>query len=138
MEPGHMEPGEQRHARGCEPGRQMPGGAPQRPREEHYPGGSRRPKKGKPGRRIEGTWWSMSGPAGTSGPVRDAILSGQMGSTAEAQGDTTPEEEAVHQPLTRAWSEQLEPGWVESREARPGQSAQGIAAAQAAGGFSTW
>ncbi len=54
-------------------------------------------------------------------PIRDAILSGQMGSTAEAQGDTTPEEEAAHQPLTRAWwSEQLEPGRVESGKARSG------------------
>jgi hypothetical protein len=99
--------------RGCEPGRRMLGGAPQRPWEDHYPGGSRRPEESKPRRRVKGTWQSMSGPAGTPGPVQDAILSGRVGSTAEAQGDTTPEGKAAHQPLARAWSKQLEPRWVE-------------------------
>jgi hypothetical protein len=66
------------------------GARPQRPWEDHYPRGSCRTKKSKPGRRIKGTRQSMSGPAGASGSVRDAILSGQMGSKAEAQGDTTP------------------------------------------------
>jgi hypothetical protein len=63
----------------------MPGGAPQRPWEDHCPRGSRRPKKSKPGRRVEGTRWSMSELAGASGPVQDAILTDQMGSAAEAQ-----------------------------------------------------
>ncbi len=75
--------------------------------KRHTPSGS------KPGRRVKGTWQSRSGPAGTPGPVRDAILSGRVGSMAEAQGDTTPEEKTAHQPLTRAWSKQLEPRRVE-------------------------
>jgi hypothetical protein len=67
-----------------------------KPREDHDPRGSRHPEKGKPERRVKGTWQRMPGPAGTPGPIWDAMLSDRVGSAAEAQEDTTSEEKAAH------------------------------------------
>jgi hypothetical protein len=109
------------------------GGAPQRPWEGRCPRDSCHPKRRKPGRRLKGTRWGVPGSVGTHGPARDAILSGQRGSAAEAQtGDPTSEEKDARQSPTCAKPWRVEPGWLEPGQTRPGWSNQNAAATQAA------
>ncbi len=65
--------------------------------------GPHRPARSKSKRRAEGIRRSIPESIGASGPIRDAVLPGQMGSAAEAQErDTTSQEKDTRQSLARA------------------------------------